>query len=112
MGSGVQSWTQNSPSNSTSGGVGVLLQMAASKTTDITKLQIYNADCIDNLPTAAFTMDLDTGDAPHTVNFTDTSNGNGHTITSWTWDFDDGDTSSSQDPVHIFTTTPELMMSS
>ena len=38
-------------------------------------------------PTAAFTYSPSSGDAPLTVDFTDTSNGNGHTITAWSWNF-------------------------
>lgn len=53
-------------------------------------------------PTANFTVDDDTGDAPHTVNFTDASTGS---ITSYSWDFDnDGDEDSTDtDPTYIYT---------
>ncbi len=53
-------------------------------------------------PTAAFTADVTSGDAPLTVQFTDTST-NGPT--TWAWDFDnDGTTDSTeQHPTHTYT---------
>ncbi len=52
-------------------------------------------------PVASFTPDVTSGDAPLTVNFTDNST---NTPTSWAWDFGDGNSSSAQNPQHIFTT--------
>jgi len=48
---------------------------------------------------ADFTAAPQTGTAPLSVAFTDTSAG---TPTTWAWDFGDGDTSSSQDPTHVY----------
>ncbi|MDY0781026.1 PKD domain-containing protein, partial [Tenacibaculum sp. IB213877] len=43
------------------------------------------------------------GCSPLTVNFSDTSTVLGNdTITSWTWDFGDGNTSTEQNPTHIY----------
>lgn len=51
------------------------------------------------VPVASFTTDVDSGIAPLTIIFTDTSTG---TPTSWVWDFMDGVTSTLQNPSHIF----------
>ncbi|MBN2392292.1 MAG: PKD domain-containing protein [Anaerolineae bacterium] len=55
-------------------------------------------------PTAAFTADVTSGDAPLTVHFTDTSTNDGPT--AWAWDFDNNGTTDSleQNPTHIYTT--------
>ncbi len=50
-------------------------------------------------PTAGFSANPDSGMVPLEVTFTDTS-GN---ATSWQWDFGDGKTSTSQNPVHEYT---------
>ena len=50
-------------------------------------------------PTADFTADVTTGDAPLTVNFTDLSL---DTVNTWLWDFGDGNTSAIQHPQHIY----------
>ena len=48
---------------------------------------------------ADFTVDVVSGTAPLTVNFTDQSAGD---ITSWSWDFGDGATSTEQNPTHTY----------
>ncbi|MBP2144796.1 PGF-pre-PGF domain-containing protein [Methanofollis sp. W23] len=48
---------------------------------------------------ANFTAFPTSGTAPLTVSFTDTSSGS---PTSWLWDFDDGNTSTVQNPSHIY----------
>jgi PKD repeat protein len=53
------------------------------------------------VPTAAFTVDKTSGDAPLDVEFTDMSAG---FPTSWQWDFGDGATSTQQHPEHVYTT--------
>ena len=54
-----------------------------------------------------FTTDTVTGNAPLTVNFTDTSVGTAGrpacTATGWTWEFGDGGTSVEQNPSHVYT---------
>ena len=52
-------------------------------------------------PVSSFSMSVQTGAKPLTVQFTDQST---NTITSWAWDFGDGTTSSEQNPVHIYQT--------
>lgn len=51
-------------------------------------------------PTATFTADVKSGEAPLTVNFTDFSSGS---PTEWTWDFGDGNGSTDQNPTHTYT---------
>lgn len=52
-------------------------------------------------PVAAFTQSIASGQAPLTVQFTDTSRG---AVTSYFWNFSDGSTSSQRNPAHTFTT--------
>lgn len=52
--------------------------------------------------TAAFTADVEQGDADLTVNFTDTSTGDVAAAGAWLWDFGDGMTSTLQNPSHTF----------
>jgi len=56
-----------------------------------------NAICLE--PVANFTADPESGYAPLTVQFTDTSLNN---VTSWLWDFGDETTSEEQNPTHTF----------
>jgi len=51
-------------------------------------------------PTASFTADVTSGDAPLTVNFSDLSVGD---VTSWQWSFGDGGSSTAQNPSHNYT---------
>jgi PKD repeat protein len=69
---------------------------------DAPYIEIIYTDPPASTPTAAFTEDVTSGDAPLTVTFTDTSTGNGETITAWAWDFGDGATSTSQNPSHTY----------
>ena len=57
-----------------------------------------NGYCID-LPVANFMANLTTGLAPLTVSFTDQSMG---VIEVWDWDFGDGETTTEQNPSHIY----------
>lgn len=53
------------------------------------------------LANAKFTTDVDRGNVPLTVNFTDQSP---NSPTTWAWDFGDGNTSTAQNPAHQYTT--------
>jgi PKD repeat protein len=56
-------------------------------------------------PTAAFSADPTSGYAPLMVQFTDESVAGDNPIVSWEWDFGDVDTSSAQNPSHIYGST-------
>lgn len=75
----------------TKGGGGWIMQLAAFKAT-VTP---------PPAPVANFTGTPTSGTAPLSVQFTDTSTG---TPTSWSWAFGDGATSTTQNPVHTYTT--------
>nr|WP_321431224.1 PKD domain-containing protein [uncultured Methanolobus sp.] len=51
------------------------------------------------VPAANFTANVTSGMAPLTVNFTDLSS---NRSTSWLWDFGDGNTSTDQNPTHVY----------
>jgi len=51
------------------------------------------------IPDAAFSADLRVGSVPFTVQFTDSST---NSPESWEWSFGDGETSTLQNPVHIY----------
>ncbi|MGC9435588.1 MAG: PKD domain-containing protein [Methanomicrobiales archaeon] len=55
----------------------------------------------ERVPVANFTATPETGDAPLTVQFTDTSENN---PTSWSWTFGDGGTSTARNASHVYTT--------
>lgn len=50
----------------------------------------------------AFTANPTTGDAPLSVQFTNTSFNGGVTVDSYFWDFGDGNTSTQQNPLHVY----------
>lgn len=55
-----------------------------------------------NTITAAFTSDVQSGSAPLTVRFTDQSTPGQSPITGWLWNFGDGETSTEQNPTHVY----------
>ena len=58
-----------------------------------------NCITIYDEPSAGFTVDLFEGSMPLEVHFSDQSAGN---VTSWSWDFGDGESSTQQNPTHIY----------
>jgi PKD repeat protein len=54
---------------------------------------------------ANFESDIAQGILPLTVNFQDLSSSENITITSWFWDFGDGETSTEQNPDHVYSNT-------
>jgi len=59
---------------------------------------------VDTLPQiqARFTADEVSGTLPHVIHFTDQSTNVCATIVEWNWNFGDGQTSSEQNPTHIY----------
>lgn len=57
-----------------------------------------------SLPTADFNGNPLFGCAPVATSFTDLSVANSSSITGWSWNFGDGNTSTLQNPTHIYTT--------
>ncbi|HOK90731.1 MAG TPA: PKD domain-containing protein, partial [Candidatus Hydrogenedentes bacterium] len=51
---------------------------------------------------AAFTSDTQSGSSPLTVRFTDQSTPGQSPITGWLWNFGDGETSTEQNPTHVY----------
>jgi PKD repeat protein len=68
-----------------------------------TKTNYITASVVPVPPTAAFSGTPTSGDAPLTVQFTDESTAGTSPITTRLWNFGDGDTSSAQNPSHIYT---------
>ncbi len=65
-------------------------------------LFMADAVLVGNKPNAMFSADPRKGCADTMVVFSDASNGN---VTDWFWDFGDGNTSTEQNPEHIYTDT-------
>lgn len=68
-------------------------------TTDLNKLEALSYVDPAQAPIADFVASVTEGDAPLTVNFTDTST---ESPTSWLWDFGDSTTSTSQNPTKVY----------
>ncbi|MEI6840631.1 MAG: PKD domain-containing protein [Methanomicrobiales archaeon] len=70
---------------------------------NINRVLIYSAEPAPSAPVAAFTADVTSGQAPLTVEFTDTSSGN---PTSWNWNFGDGTANvTTKNPSHLYQNT-------
>ena len=82
----------------TSGPFDVILAVSTANCTAIDTFPIV----VEDLPTAAFTMNNVNGCSPLSVDFTNTSSANA--VNAY-WDFGDGDTSTATDPNHVFTNT-------
>jgi PKD repeat protein len=66
------------------------------------KKEPVEGEIITVLPSASFTVTPTSGKAPLTVDFTDTSTAGTSAINSWMWDFNDGNSSTEQNPQHIY----------
>ena len=94
--------TSQNPSHqyTSSGDYTVALTASGSAGSDIETKTDYISVTTASAPTAAFSGSPTSGDAPLTVNFTDSSTG---TVTSWSWTFGDGGTSTAENPSHEYT---------
>ncbi len=77
----------------------LVIRNAAGSADSLTKLQYV---VVYAKPTTNFSASTLTGCYPLAVNFTDLSTPGSGTITNWLWDFGDGNTSTQQNPSHIF----------
>ncbi|MDW5549990.1 PKD domain-containing protein, partial [Methanosarcina sp.] len=66
-----------------------------------TKWNYVKVSEASQIPVASFSSNANSGNAPLSVTFTDTSTGS---PTSWKWDFGDGTYSTVQNPTHIYST--------
>jgi PKD repeat protein len=82
------------------GGIGSGGATGAALVAGILECFVGSAPPPPEAPTANFTHNPSSGDAPLLVNFTDTSSG---TIDTWEWNFGDGNASSQQNPSHNYT---------
>ncbi|MFC4262299.1 PKD domain-containing protein [Ferruginibacter yonginensis] len=80
--------------------VKLVITNAAGTKDSITKVQYIT---VNAAPTVAFTATPLTGCFPLNVQFTDGSTPGSGSISSWFWDFGDGNTSTQQNPSHIYT---------
>jgi len=79
----------------------------SSKSTEI-DIELIEGSGGGHAPIAAFSATPTSGTAPLTVNFTDESENN---PTSWLWDFGDGNTSTQQNPSHIYSSAGQYTIS-
>jgi len=73
-----------------------------------TKYGFISVNKAIGIPSASFTADSTTGDAPLTVQFTDSSS---NTPTAWVWSFGDGESSTLPNPSHTYTTAGSYTVS-
>lgn len=100
FGDGITSSTQNPVhAYGANGQYTVTLIASNADGSDTATKQNYISVGSGTAPTADFTANPTSGDAPLEVTFTDISTGD---PTSWSWDFGDGTTSATQNPVHTY----------
>jgi kumamolisin len=95
--------TAKSPTHvySNVGSYTVSLTTIGTSTNTLTKTNYITVTAPIVKPVASFTTNVQTGEKPLTVNFTDTSTGG---PTSWLWSFGDRTTSTLQNPSHTYKT--------
>ena len=79
--------------------VKLVIRNAAGSADSLTKTQYI---VVFAKPVTNFAASAVTGCYPLAVNFTDLSTPGSGTVSSWLWDFGDGNTSTQQNPTHIF----------
>lgn len=99
FGNGGTSTLQNPSHNYTAPGLYTVSLMASNVhgSNTITKTDCILAKALQ--PSADFTQNVTNGAPPLTVNFTDLSTGN---PADWLWNFGDGNTSTAQNPSHMY----------
>ncbi|SFM33040.1 PKD domain-containing protein [Methanolobus profundi] len=80
---------------------GAMFKVYANDSVDNSSENNVTFDLTSFVPVTNFTADVTSGIVPITVNFTDLSSNHS---TGWLWDFGDGNTSTDQNPTHIYTT--------
>jgi PKD repeat protein len=111
-GSGINGWSWNFGDNTTASSQNPThtYTTAGTYTVSLTAFNPYgnttttrtNYITVLNPPVAAFTGTPTVGNGQANVTFTDQSSGDG--ITSWAWTFGDGNTATTRNPQHIYTT--------
>jgi PKD repeat protein len=92
-------FTVDADSSTNDSNVTFVLSSYATQTVYFDKIEIYKTDTSDYEVNANFEASLTAGTAPLTVDFTDLSTGNPDT---WMWYFGDGETSTEQNPTHVY----------
>ena len=101
FGDGTSSTTQNPNHTYTSPGSYTVKLTASNASGSNTSTRTgYISVTAPPKPTADFSANPTSGNAPLAVSFTDSSTGN---PTSWSWDFGDGTSSTAQNPNHTYT---------
>ena len=90
-------WTYNNPGTYT-----VSLTVTDEYDSTATETKVDYITVFPVPPTADFTADTTSGFTPLTINFTDQSTHGTGTIVEWKWYFGDEDSSSVQNPIHIY----------
>ena len=71
----------------------------------------FDEEPVSQAPLALFDISVQSGKAPLTVDFSDTSTNGSSTITSWSWDFGDGGSSAEQNPQYTYVTEGDFNVS-
>jgi PGF-pre-PGF domain-containing protein/uncharacterized repeat protein (TIGR01451 family) len=102
-------WDFGDGSDSTDQNPVHVFSTAGNFTINLTVSNVNGTDSIEStisvtespvLPVANFTSNVSSGSVPLTVEFTDSS----ENATAWNWDFGDGNSSTDQNPLHVFPT--------
>lgn len=101
FGDNIGTSTQQSPAYNYAGGGNYTVELIVQSSNGCADTTTQNIT-IDPVPTADFNGQPVSGCIDLPVAFADLSAGNGGTITGWWWDFGDNNTSTLQNPTHIY----------